>query len=261
MSRPARLDYAYAVGRVRALERFLVRRAVFLEAAAAADAAAALKLIADAGRYPESLARVRDSNELEALLGGEEEALTREMADLIPEKDVRDAYIFSRDPEKALAGAAASGYAFLEEYVRLGIDLGNIKIFFRVKYLGLSRETLEARLVEGGSVSKKSLLDLFPLALTEIAWTFPSSAHPGLWDEGVRGLAERETFVPLERGIEDCLMRNLKRARSIVFGPEPVYAYGLAKRKEIALVRRVGLGRMLSLPAELLRERISETYV
>jgi V/A-type H+-transporting ATPase subunit C len=261
MSKPARLDYAYSVGRVRALERFLIRQAVFREAAEAADAAAALKLVYDAGRYPEGLVRVRDSDELEALLDGEEEALKREMAELILEKKVLDAYRLSFDPDKALAAAAESGYPFLEEHIRMGIDLGNIKVFLRAKYLGLSKEKLEARLVEGGSVGKRSLVDLFPLALAEIAGALPSSAYRELWEEGIKVLAERETFVPLEKGIEDCLMKGLRRARSIVFGPEPVYAYGLAKQKEIALVRLVGVGRMLSLPAELLRERISETYV
>jgi len=261
MSRPARLDYAYSVGRVRALERFLIRQAVFREAAGTADAAAALKLLSDAGRYPEGLARVRNSDELEALLGAEEESLRREMAELILERNVLDAYRFGFEPEKALAAAAESGYSFLEEHVRLGIDLGNIKVLLRAKVLGLSKEKFEARLVEGGAVSRRRIIDLFPLSLPEIAGSLSSSVCCVLWDDGVKALVERETFVPLERGIEDCLMKDLRRARSIVFGPEPVYAYGLAKKKEIALVRLVGVGRMLSLPAELLRERISETYV
>ena len=37
--------------------------------------------------------------------------------------------------------------------------------------------------------------------------------------------------------------------------------FGLAKKKEIHLVRLVGLGKMLKIPVELIKERISATYV
>jgi V/A-type H+-transporting ATPase subunit C len=56
-------------------------------------------------------------------------------------------------------------------------------------------------------------------------------------------------------------MVHLRRARYIVFGPEPVYAYGLAKKRELLLVRMVVSGRIHEIPAAVLRDRISETYV
>jgi vacuolar-type H+-ATPase subunit C/Vma6 len=261
MNKPTRLDYAYSVGRVRALERFLVRQAVFREAAAAADASAALRLVSDAGRYPEGLSRVRGSAELEALLSREEDELKKEMAELILEKKVLDAYLSALEPEKALAAASESGYPFLQDHIRRRIDLGNIKVFLRVKYLDMPKEKIEARLLDGGFMPKGDIIALSPSASVEFSGVPNSSPYRELWENGVKALAERETFVPFERGIEDFLMRDLRRARSIVFGPEPVYAYGLAKKREIALVRMVGVGRMTSLPAELLRERISETYV
>jgi V/A-type H+-transporting ATPase subunit C len=46
-----------------------------------------------------------------------------------------------------------------------------------------------------------------------------------------------------------------------VFGPEPVFSYGLAKRRELSLVRLLGVGKINQIPTPILKERISETYV
>ena len=54
-------------------------------------------------------------------------------------------------------------------------------------------------------------------------------------------------------------MEYLKRAKYIVFGPEPVFAYGLAKRKELNMVRLLGVGKINQIPPGILKERVSET--
>lgn len=261
MKRPSRLDYIYSVGRIRALERFLIQRAVFEEAAEMPEFSAALKLIYDSGRYPEALVKARDSVELDAVLSGEEETLKHEMAALILEKDVLDAYLYDTQPERALAAASASQYPFLRDHVRHRIDLGNIKVFIRARYQGLRPEKLAAGLLDGGFIRKKEFVGRYSLSSVEIGEVPDSSPYRELWAKAVEALGERETFVPLERGIEDFLMNDLRRARHVIFGPEPVFAYGQAKRRELDLVRLVGIGKMNSIPAELLQERISETYV
>jgi vacuolar-type H+-ATPase subunit C/Vma6 len=261
MKRPSRLDYIYSVGRVRALERFLVQRAVFEEAAEMPEHFAALKLIYDSGRYTEALVKARDSAELDIFLSGEEETLKREMTELILEKDVLEAYLYTSQPGRALAAASASHYPFLRDHLRRRIDLGNIKIFVRSRYRGLAPENLRARLLDGGFIQKKEFISRFSLASVEMGEIRDSSPYRELWAKGMAALSERETFVPLERGIEDFLMNDLRRARHIIFGPEPVFAYGQAKRRELALIRLVGIGKMNAVPADLLQERISETYV
>ena len=47
----------------------------------------------------------------------------------------------------------------------------------------------------------------------------------------------------------------------MAFGPEPVFAYALARQRELGLVRLVGIGKIDLIPAERIKERISETYV
>jgi len=67
--------------------------------------------------------------------------------------------------------------------------------------------------------------------------------------------------VVFEREIENLVMDYLQSAKKVTFGPEPLFAYGLARRQELKLIRLVVLGQMLNIPAFLLKERISQTYV
>ena len=108
---------------------------------------------------------------------------------------------------------------------------------------------------------EKILLQNFDLTYGEIGDRLRASAYQELWNRATDVLEERETFVGFERGIEDFLMKYLRRAKYIVFGPEPVFAYGLAKRKELRMVRFLGVGKLNHIPLELLKERMSETYV
>jgi V/A-type H+-transporting ATPase subunit C len=56
-------------------------------------------------------------------------------------------------------------------------------------------------------------------------------------------------------------MIYLRKAKYIVFGPEPVFAYALAKKRELQLFRLLGVGKLNQIPAEMLKQRMSETYV
>jgi V/A-type H+-transporting ATPase subunit C len=261
MRKPSRLDYAYAVGRVRALEKFLIQQAVFREASETTNFAAALKVIYDAGRYPEEMIKARHSEDLDAVLDREGKNTEREISDLMLEKDVLDTYLLMGEPEKARGAAEHSGYPFLLDYVRHRIDLGNIKVFCRAKYLGFSADFLKVRLLPGGLIEPRTFIESYAFPLAELPQRLRASPYYELLVNGLDALAERETFVVLERGSEDFLMYYLRRARRFTFGPEPVFAYAEAKKRELQLIRLVGVGKFIHLPPELLKERISETYV
>jgi len=261
MSQPSRLNYVYAVGRVRALETFLIQQAVFREAAETTDFSAALKVIYDAGRYPEDLIKARNSDDIDTFLAREGENVKREAAELIPEKDVLDAFLLADDPEESLAAARRSGYPFLREFTRRRIDLANIKRFSRAKYLGIPAEEFKIHLLRGGFMEPKVFLDRYTLPPAELCAKSGGSDYCDLIIRATDALEERETFVVLERESENFLMRYLRLARRFTFGPEPVFAYAEAKKKELRLIRLVGVGKFIQLPAELLKERISETYV
>jgi V/A-type H+-transporting ATPase subunit C len=261
MKKPSRLRYAYAVGRVRVLENKLVERAIFSEASEENDFSSAMKVIFDAGSFSEEMVQIRDSGELDEYLEKEEKNLYRLLEEILLEGDILTIFLEESHPEKAMSVAERTGYSFIKDYIRHKIDLGNLKIFCRVKYSGLSRKKFERLVLKDGFLDEKNLLQNFDLSFSEIGERLRATPYHDLWTKAIDALEERETFVELERGIEDFLMNYLKRAKYIVFGPEPVFTYGLAKRRELSLVRLLGVGKINQIPTPILKERISETYV
>jgi V/A-type H+-transporting ATPase subunit C len=261
MKKVPRLDYAYAVGRVRALEKSLISRAVFWEAAEEKDFSSALKVIFDAGTFLEEKVDLRNAVELDKVLEKEEEALHHLVSGLLLEEAVLRVLEMEEAPDKALPIAESTGYDFFIGYLRRRIDLRNLKVFLRAKYSDIPEREFVLLLRRGGEVDTNKYAAHYGLSLSEFREHLRATDYFDIWNRAVDALLERETFVDLERGIEDYLMRFLQRAKCIVFGPEPVFAYALARRRELRLVRLLGVGKINRIPEDILKSRISETYV
>ncbi len=261
MKRTSRLDYAYAVGRVRALERKLVERAVFSKAAEEKDFLHALKAVFDAGEFPEERTKIKNSEELDGFLDEEEKELIGQVTEILLEKDVLEVFLVEKMPEKALKISERMNHSFIHDYFRHKIDVANLKIFCRLKYSGASRARLQKSLLKRGFLDEQVLIQNFEKTFGDVGDKIQASPYAELWNRGVDTLEEKETFIELERGIEDFLMAYLRRAKYIMFGPEPIFAYALAKRHELSLIRLLGIGKLSQVPPLLLKQRISETYV
>lgn len=261
MKKPSRLSYAYAVGRIRALEKDLVEQAVFKEASEEKDLASALKVIFDAGKFSDELVQIKDSDELDEYIEKEEDEVSRLMTEILIEEDLLKVFHEEENPGEAVTVSQRNGYSFIQNYIRHRLDLSNLKILFRAKYSGLSRDKFESLVFQGGFLERKFIQQCFELSFTEIGEKLRATPYEKLWARAYETLEERETFLDLERGIEDFLMTFLKKAKTIVFGPEPVFAYGLAKRRELRLVRLLGIGKISQIPDKLLKQRIGVTYV
>jgi V/A-type H+-transporting ATPase subunit C len=261
MKKPSRLDYAFAIGRVRVLEKHLVSRAVFREAVDERDVSSAVKVIFDAGRFLDEMTGVRNSEELDLFLANEERQLLKTLSEIFFEKELMRIFTYeAKAPTTAFSIAQKLDYSFISDYFRHRLDLGNLKMFFRAKYLGLPKERFDKYFLTGGFYSPDLLLDNFELSFSEIAEKIHFTPYRKLWEDVADTIEEKETFIELERSIEDYLIRYLKKARYIVFGPEPIFAYGLAKRRELGLIRILGMGKLNRIPSEILKERLGETY-
>jgi V/A-type H+-transporting ATPase subunit C len=261
MRGPSRLSYAYAVGRIRALERSLVSSSVFREASGERDFPSSMKAIFDAGNYEEEIINIGNSYELDEFLAKEEEKIFRLMKELLFEEDIFTIITKESQLHRVLALAEELDYAFISDYLRYRIDLGNLKILLRAKYSGLPSEKYNDMVLKGGFLDEKIFLQSYDQTFSEIGEKLRPSPYVDLWNRAIEDLEENEMFVLLERGIEDFLMSYLQRAKYIVFGPEPVFSYALAKKRELSLVRLVGMGKFLMIPPEYIKKRIGKTYV
>jgi vacuolar-type H+-ATPase subunit C/Vma6 len=261
MKRPSRMDYAFAIGRVRVLERDLVSGAVFREAAEEKDFLSAIKMIFDAGRFLDEMKEIQSSEELDLFLEDEKKQLVHMLSEILIETELLRILAYeAKDPMSAFALAQGLNYPFISDYFRHRIDLGNLKMFFRAKYSGLDKERFEKLMLTGGFYSPDLLLKNFDLSYSEIAEKIQFTPYGKLWESVTVAIEEKETFIELERGIEDFLIRYLKKAKFYVFGPEPLFAYALARKRELGLIRILGVGKLNHIPTEILKERLGETY-
>ncbi len=139
--------------------------------------------------------------------------------------------------------------------------MANVKLFLRCRYLELPRSKFEENFLPGGRLEKKVLAENYESSLEELYQNFGQSQYTELWKLTTEYLANNESFIVLEREIENLSLTYLQQAKRISFGPEPLLAYGLARSHEFKLVRIVLAGKILQLPVSILKERISQTYV
>jgi len=259
------LNYAFAVGKVRALERFLIKAEVF-EEAMESGLDEALRLFAEADLYSDELLHVKDSRQLETVLNQELLKLKKLVSELLLDKELLRLLDISPIEclEKILKDFPSE---FLQDYLMHLIDMYNIKTFLRLYILGEPREELQKKLACGGFIKKEDFLALYsqdlPAFLRRLEYV---NKHYRIIDyafylaEAIKKMKQDNSFVALEKEINDFLIQMLKPAKYFIFGPEPVLAYYFAKINEINLMRMIILAKMNNLPVSLVKERLNSVY-
>lgn len=149
--------------------------------------------------------------------------------------------------------------SFLQGYVRICIDAANLRTAVRTIRLGRSAEFLQDILFPGGNVNTTRVLtaasaggslgDLFALSpLREAA------------EAGVVALSGGR-LTQFEKLCDNAVTDYLKNAKHIPFGEAPVIAYLAAKENELTSIRIILTGLMSNLSADIIQERLRDSYV
>lgn len=265
MKRFKSLDYTFAIGKIRALENFLIKDEVF-EEAIESDMLGALRLFAETDLYSDELLHIKDSQELERVLGQELLKLKKLVAGLILDKELLG--LLDLDTLKCTEHIFQD-YAneFLKDYLMHLVDMHNIRTYLRLYLLKEPQEKLAANLTCEGFIKRKDFLELYhqDLAafLNRLEYVHKHCAcvdYTYDLGEAIEKTVEENSFIYLEKAMNDLLMRFLKPAKYLVFGPEPVLAYYFAKVNEINLIRMIILAKLNGLPGELVQKRLNLAY-
>lgn len=254
------LDYTFAVGKIRALERFLIPAEVFTQAIEA-ELAEALRLFTDSGLYPDDLLRAEDSQQLENILAREELKLKKIIRELILDQPLLG-LIDLGGSECMVSALQTYRSRFLEDYFKHLIDMHNIKTFLRLYLLKEPQDKLDQLIGCAGFIQKEELLKLYSQGLAafihRLGYVHKHSQtidYAFFLKEPIEKMEKERSFIALEKAINDFLIESLRPAKYIVFGPEPILAYYLAKRNEINLIRMIILAKLNHAPSEILKER------
>ena len=196
-------------------------------------------------------------------------AMSKHMAESIAE--ARDVLARTQDPQlldiildKAMYAdmlemAEALGSKFLQGYVVLTVDSVNLRIAVRLRRMGKGPESLHYALIPGGNVSVSRLSgDVTPDLIEAV---FNTSPLAGAAQIGAKALRGEASLSDVDMACDDALIKYLKGAKYVAFGAEPLIGYLAAVESELTSVRTVITGRLAGLAAELITERLRETYV
>ena len=148
------------------------------------------------------------------------------------------------------------GHEFFVQFAAVFADLSNIKNFFRVHNLGRDREFLESLLLGNGTLEERLFLSYAGQPVEEFVSRLKFSDYSDLVEEGADYWKERGSVVRLERLIDEYPLSFIRSTRYVVFGPEPLFAYGVLKDNELKSIRAIVRGRMNNVPVDMVRERI-----
>jgi V/A-type H+-transporting ATPase subunit C len=265
MRRHSVLEYIFATGKIRALEKFLFRAEVF-EEAMNLSLAETLRLFTESALVSDEILNVKDSSQLESILARESFDLKNAISALIMDENLLT-LLELNDLNQMRDAAGACGSEFLSDYVAHMIDMHNIKTFMRFYVLKEPEERLGKNLIKGGFFDNAKLLELYKqnleALLTRLEYVHKRSSiidYASYLSEAIKDAALNFSFIRLEKAIDDLLMDILIQAKRIIFGPEPVVAYYFARLNEINLIRMVVISKLNDVSKNIVSERLNNVY-
>lgn len=185
-------------------------------------------------------------------------------------RDAEAVYEDSNDPQMVDIVIDKAYYAHLKEiadslgielfsdYVSSSIDFFNISSMLRAVRMGKPQNFLNNILIDGGGISVNRLISLSREDFDRIANALKSEKVGRALLECIEEYKESGSLGVVDNMKDIFLGRLNSDSRFVSFGPEPIFAYLVAKEKEISMVRLILVGKLNNIPSAKLRERLGD---
>ena len=149
--------------------------------------------------------------------------------------------------------------SYLQGYVKLSVDIANLRTAVRVARMGRESDFLRSALLPGGNVSEQAIAAAHGEALGDVFRSGPlgkaAEAGARLTQPGSGAL------TAFERECDNALTAYLAASRRVPFGEQAVVGYLYAKETELTAIRTIFAGRAAGLDGDTIRQRLRDTYV
>jgi V/A-type H+/Na+-transporting ATPase subunit C len=188
-------------------------------------------------------------------------------------KKTKEAFEASKDPQiidivldrymfkDMVSKAAELKDEFIINYVKVNIDLTNIRTLLRAKKQNKDREFLKQVIIDGGKIDRNLFIDSLTDSIDSFANKISHSDYYNIVKQGLEEYSRSGRINNLEKLSENMLIEYVKKAKYVSFGSEPVIAYLAAKEAEIKALRIILVGKLNKVAPELIRERLRDIYV
>ena len=148
----------------------------------------------------------------------------------------------------------------ITDYVEGLIDFQNMITLFRVKKQNRDTRFLETVIFEGGTISKNKIVESINDNTDTILNKFKKEKLGIYLTKGLEVFSETKRLSELEKISDNYLMELNKESKYVVFGPEPLFTYLIAKEREINAIRMIMVSKINNISSDKIRERLRETY-
>jgi ATP synthase, subunit C len=148
----------------------------------------------------------------------------------------------------------------ITDYVEGLIDFQNMITLFRVQKQKRDARFLETVIFEGGTISKNKIVASINDNTDTILNKFKKEKLGTYLVKGLEAFSETKRLSELEKISDNYLMELNKESKYVVFGPEPLFTYLVAKEREINAVRIIMVSKINNISSDKIRERLRETY-
>jgi V/A-type H+-transporting ATPase subunit C len=156
--------------------------------------------------------------------------------------------------------AEALGNEFILRYARMSVDLYNLKLLMRVKNMQKGPRFLQDALIPGGETGDDVMRDAYDKTFDVIAAKCYYKYYGEAVKQAEESYAKTKDFSALEKLTDDLLTKHIAGAKYVAFGPEPLFAYIIARENEIRQIRILLTCKINQISDETLRERLRDLY-
>lgn len=150
---------------------------------------------------------------------------------------------------------------FISEQVQMKIDFYNIKAMLRAREMNQDSSFFEFCYVKGGRLGKEVFIHNYSLPFSALAASFSNKYCSAEVHKGLEAYEINHNFSELETLFHNSLIKHLKNAKLISFGPEILYAYLTAKENEIRQIRLLLTCKFRNISDHILIGKLGESYV
>ena len=154
-----------------------------------------------------------------------------------------------------LTGGLSTG--FYTNYVRLTIDIANLRSAVRCIRGHMDEGLLRTAAIAGGNVSRESVYRAYTDGVEEVFDDSALARCAQLGAQAVKGAP----LADFELACDNALTAYLTAAKRVSFGPEVAVAYVACLEAEITAARMILQAKRGGLAPEALRERLRVSYV
>ena len=162
--------------------------------------------------------------------------------------------------ENLLRIAKKINVSVIMDYAQGLIDFQNIITLFRVKKQNRDIKFLENVIHEGGTISKVKIVEAINDSVETIINKFRKEKIGNYLLKGLEEFSETGRLSGLEKISQNYLMELNKDSKYIIFGPEPLFTYLVAKEREISAIRMIMVSKINNIEISKIRERLGDTY-